>query len=79
MSSSQPSPSTAPPRSPFGETLDRYAGYEAVECPECGEVGLDVWITEGATAGRGVCVSSGCEVEHGTLLDLTEEASGGAL
>jgi len=65
-------PSTAPPRSPFGEILDRYSGYEAVECPECGEVGLDVWITEGASIGRGVCVSSGCEIDHERLTEISE-------
>ena len=57
-------PTTEPPTNGFGERFDRYSKHLDRECPVCGSVGLDLWLTEGATEYRAVCVESGCVVEE---------------
>lgn len=73
MSLRSPEASTQPPRSRFGERLNRYSRYEPVACPFCGETGIDIWLSEGAVTARGVCVSSGCEIDETQLARSLEE------
>jgi len=73
MSLRTPEPSTRPPRSRYGERLDRYSRYEPIACPCCGETGIDIWLSEGAVTARGVCVSSGCEIDEPELVRALEE------
>jgi len=73
MSLRSPDPSTSAPTNRYGERLERYSRYEPVECPNCGDVGIDVWISEGAVTARGVCVSSGCEIDEPQLVRALEE------
>lgn len=63
-------PHTAPPVARFGERLSRYAEYLAEPCPECGEVGIDVWLNEGATVARGVCVACDSSLDGDQLDDV---------
>lgn len=54
---------TSPPTDGF-DTYERFSerldGKDAA-CVDCGAVELDVWITEGGTAARTVCVNCGHE------------------
>ena len=68
-------PSTAPPVGVDGTALDRYSGYQDIECPECGSIGIDVWIDDGAVSCRGVCVDSGCKLSKDELLRISEESA----
>jgi hypothetical protein len=55
-------PRTDPPTNAWGERLERFGGRQdgvAEPCLDCGSELVDVWMNEGATAARLVCVACG--------------------
>lgn len=65
-------PETSAPTNEWGEVLERYSKLLEAECPECGAVGIDVWISEGATDARGVCTACEDVLDEATLAGLEE-------
>lgn len=68
-------PRTDAPTNGF-DTFERFSDRlddSGAECQNCGSARLDVWITEGATAARTVCVRCGHEHDDEATRGLYEE------
>jgi len=71
MAQSHPAnPTTRSPTNQWGETLSRFSKTLDGACPSCGAA-VEVWITEGATSARGVCVSCDAEVDEDVLREVS--------
>jgi Zn ribbon nucleic-acid-binding protein len=69
-------PRTDPPTGPFGDEFGRFSARlddRAAECHACESLRLDVWITEGGTAARTVCVDCGHEHDDEATRALYDE------
>lgn len=72
-------PRTAPPTDGvdrFERFSQRLEADDADVCPDCGSRSVDVWMTEGASAARAVCVC-GHEWDDDEVLRLFDRVNGG--
>lgn len=68
-------PRTRPPEDVIDEH-SRFSKTTAFDCPICGESGIDIWITEGATSAAGVCITNDHEsIREDEIRALYEERS----